>query len=171
MFAQKGDLLVHKLSSILPAEKIETVGSLIPMPAVIRFDASNEFSVHEGKGLKLSPSSTRFMECVWGITEEDIGSLRLGKYKCKEFCQNDQILSHLGGVNCAKITLAHMNMFLRFAADKSDWYCFFISIKTVLVEVDAHYAPSLEAWDLSLGKISSSVVAKDTHIIVSPVNR
>lgn len=175
-FCPKEDLLPNTPSSVLPAERIaskrilEEVGRTIPMPAVMRFIACEEFSTHKSsRGLKLTPSSARFMALIWNVVEESVGSVTLIGYKCQEHCGNDPILEELGGVDRAKIALAHMNMFLKWSADRSEWYCFFVPIQDEIVEVDAHYVPSLGAWDLNLSGISDSVVVKNTHVIIAPV--
>ena len=140
----------------------------IDFPSVGRFVACEEFTFGKGNKVPLSSSSERFAEVFFDLIEEDVKPEVLKLRRLLAPSDEVPILSALGGPHRAKIHLAHLCMFLRSRADKTDFFlCYVADKRGVIWNVDAGYNLSRQAWDIDV-VLTKSAVMLDVHRVLSP---
>ena len=157
----------------------ETVGGLlldisetIYFPSAERFDTSQGFTFDTGDSvgdkLPLSSRSKEFEPLFFDLVEENVPPVASKLRRLLQPSAEESILSVLGGRDRAKIYMAHLKMFLKERADKTDVFLFYVADKSRVVwSVDANYNPNQKAWDI-YAVLAKSTVPLDVHRVLSP---
>lgn len=161
----------HSIQPAVSEGLLKEVGRPIVLQSARRFVAREGFTFQDGPGLRLARRSVSFMMLIEDVEEENVRSAVVQRYTCRHAYDNEPILGELGGADKAKIALVHLRDFLKDHADPKENCCFFIAVRGVFYEVDAHYDRPLRVWDLQQYPIPGSTVLKDIQTIVSPIRR
>ncbi len=148
------------------------IGGPIEFPPVEHFKTSEWFAFGArgdvGGRLPISPSSDKFASVFFDLIEENVSASTLKPRRLLQCSDEESILSVLGGRNRAQIHLAHLHMFLRLRADKTDVFlCYVANQRGVIWSVDVSYNFGRQAWDID-PVLAKSAVMLDVHRVLSP---
>lgn len=148
------------------------IGGPIDFPSVEHFEASEWFAFGAGGSggdkLPISSSSDKFASVFFDLIEKNVNPATLKPRRLLQCSDEERILSVLGGRNRVQIHLAHLHMFLRLRADKTDVFlCYIASKRGVIWSVDVSYNFGRQAWDID-PVLAKSTVMLDVHRVLSP---
>lgn len=147
-----GEWVVGTAAQVTPALP-ETGGALlapvsppVQVPAIDRFTACEHFLVDREGELPISYIGEDFEEHFLDLIEENAGSVSLVPRMLMRGTIDAPIFETLGGENGARVSLAHLFGFLKYA-DRTRWYFFYVADTAgKLWAVDTYWRD--RGWDM-----------------------
>lgn len=170
--SQQGSRVVTRAPRKTIGGLLQEISGTIDLRSVERFVACEGFTFGTGDDvgdkLPLSAPSEGFASAFLDLVEEDVRPAALKLRRLLQCSGEDRILSVLGGRDRAKISMAHLRMFLKERADKMDVFLGYVADKRgVIWSVDACYNFPRQAWNIDAARAKSAVML-DRHRVISP---
>jgi hypothetical protein len=123
---------------------LQVVGEPVPVPAVDRFVAAEQFVI--GGALPISLLGDDFIENFLPLIEQDVAATMLHQRVLVKSTIDAPIFVALGGEDAASVPLAHVFAFLK-TADRGKWFFFYVrDVAGQLWAVDTYWRD--RGWDM-----------------------